>query len=126
MQNITSIAGLKNAIELLEVEQTVKSQLLKEQFYLAYESLKPINLFRNALKEFFGAPLISENLSGTAVGAASGFLLKKIFVGRSGNILRRIIGSVLQFGVTNILAKNSEVIMSIVQSIFQQFVRSKK
>ena len=126
MQNITSIAGLKNAIELLEVEQTVKGQLLKEQFHLAYESLKPINLFRNALKEFFGSPLLGENLSGTAMGAAGGFLIKKIFVGRSGNIFRKLIGSVLQFGITNILAKNSDILMSFVQSIFQQFGRSKR
>lgn len=126
MQNITSMAGLKNAIELLEVEQTVKGQLLKEQFHLTYESLRPINLFRNGLKEFFGAPLISENLSGTAMGAAGGFLLKKLFVGRSGNIFRKLIGSVLQFGITNIFAKNSDIITSFVQSIFQQFVRNKK
>ena len=46
MQNITSTAGLKNAIQLLEAEQAVKGQLLKEQFYITYESLKPVNLLK--------------------------------------------------------------------------------
>jgi len=39
MENITSAAGLKNAIQLLEAEQADKGQLLKAQFYLTYESL---------------------------------------------------------------------------------------
>jgi len=33
MQNITSIAELKDAIQVLEVEQGIKEQLFKEQLY---------------------------------------------------------------------------------------------
>jgi len=36
MQNITSSAELKNAIQLLEVEQAANGLLLKEQFNLIY------------------------------------------------------------------------------------------
>jgi hypothetical protein len=50
MQNITSVNGLKNAIQLLEVEQDLQGQQLKEQFYITYESLRPVNLLRNTLK----------------------------------------------------------------------------
>ena len=65
MQNITSVAGLKNAIQELEIEQNVKGQLLKEQIYLIYESLKPVNLLRNTLKETFSSDYLTENFSGT-------------------------------------------------------------
>jgi hypothetical protein len=48
MQPISNIADLKKAIELLEVEQAANGQLLKEQFYKTYDSLKPANLFRSS------------------------------------------------------------------------------
>jgi hypothetical protein len=126
MQNITSSAGLKDAIKLLEAEQEIKARLLKEQLYLTYESLKPVNLIRHTLKEISSSPYLIDNLSGTAMGLLSGFLSKKIFVGSSGNLIRKLIGSILQFGVTNVVAQNSDVIKSIGQAILQHYFRKKK
>jgi hypothetical protein len=126
MQNITSSAGLKDAIQLLKVEQGIKSQLLKEQLYITYESLKPVNLIRHTLKEISSSPYLIDNISGTAMGLLSGFLSKKMFVGSSGNLIRRVIGSALQFGVTNIVAQNSEVIKSVGQAMLQLFFNKKK
>ena len=48
MQNITSAAELKDAIQLLEAEQSIKGQLLRELLFLTYEGLKPVNLLKNA------------------------------------------------------------------------------
>jgi hypothetical protein len=126
MQNITSTDGLKNAIQLLEVEQGFKGQLLKEELLLAYESLRPVNILRSTLKEISSSPYLIDNISGTAMGLVSGFLSKKIFVGTSGNLIRKLIGSFLQFGVTNVVAKNSDVIKSIGQALIQHFFRKKK
>ena len=126
MQNITSKAGLKDAIQLLEAEQAIKGQLLKDQFYLTYESLKPVNLLMHTLKEISSSPYLIDNISGTAMGLAGGFLSKKIFVGTSGNLIRKLIGSILQFGVTNIVAQNSEIIKSVGQAIFQHFFHKKE
>ncbi len=126
MQNITSKPGLKDAIQLLEAEQAIKGQLLKDQFYLTYESLKPVNLLMHTLKEISSSPYLIDNISGTAMGLAGGFLSKKIFVGTSGNLIRKLIGSILQFGVTNIVAQNSEIIKSIGQAIFQHFFHKKE
>ena len=126
MQNITSTAGLKDAIQLLEVEQGIKGQLLKDELLLAYESLKPVNILRNTLKEISSSPYLIDNISGTAMGLLSGFLSKKIFVGTSGNLIRKLIGSFLQFGVTNVVAQNSEVIKSVGHALIQHFFRKKK
>jgi hypothetical protein len=121
MQNITSSAGLKDAIQLLEVEQKIRGQLLKEQLYVAYESLKPLNLLKHTLKEITSSPYLVDNISGTAMGLVSGFLSKKIFVGASGNLIRKLIGSVLQFGITNVVAQNSGVIKTVSQTLFHHF-----
>ena len=126
MQNITSIAKLKDAIQLLEADQALKGLLLKDQFYLTYESLKPVNLIMHTLKEISSSPYLINDISGTAMGLAGGFLSKKIFVGTSGNLIRKLIGSILQFGVTNVVAKNSDIIKSLGHAIFQHFFHKKE
>jgi|SRR5664280_46060 hypothetical protein len=125
MQTITSSAGLKDAIQLLEVEQAIKGQLLKEQFYTTYESLKPVNIIKHTLKEISSSPYLLDNIPGTAMGLLSGFLSKKIFVGASGNLIRKLLGSILQLGVTNVVAHNSDIIKSVGQAVLQHFFRKK-
>ena len=86
MENITSKNSLKNAIQLLEVEQAIQGQLLKEQFYLTCESLKPVNLIKSTLKDIVLSPNLIDRILGNAIGLATGYLSKKIFIGTSGNI----------------------------------------
>ena len=126
MQEITSTIGLKDAIQLLESEQAVKKQLLKEQFYITYESLKPISLLRSVINEISSSPYLIDNISGSAIGLASGYLTKKIFVGSSGNLIRKLLGSILQFGVSNVVAQHSDTIKLIGQAVFQHFLNKKE
>jgi hypothetical protein len=125
MQNITSVVELKNAIGLLEVERDTRGELLKEQFYHAYESLKPVNLLKNTLHDISSSPFLIDNILSTAMGIASGFLTNKIFVGKSGNVVRNLLGSILQFGVTNVVAQHPDSIKSLGEVIMQFFLRKK-
>ena len=125
MQNKTSIAGLKNAIQLLEAEQAANGQLLKEQFYITVRSFKPANFLRNTLGNLTSSPYLIENILGTSIGLASGFLTKRIVVSTSGNILRKLLGSVLQFGVTNVVARHPGTIKSFGRFVLRHFLRKK-
>ena len=127
MQNITSAIELKNAIQLLEVEQAIDEQLLKEQFYITYQSLKPINLLRNTIYEITNSTDLKDSLLGTAAGLVTGYVSRKIaMIGASGNLLRGLLGSVLQLGVTNVVSQNPDTIKSIGQYIFQHILRKKR
>ena len=126
MKNTSSYTRLQDAIELLEDEQAFKRELLKEQIKITYESLKPLNLIRNALKDISSLPNLSENALGSAVGLASGYLSKKIFIGASGNVIRKLIGLVLQFGITNVVSQHPEAIRSFGQFILEHFFRRKE
>jgi hypothetical protein len=125
MPNISSTAELKSAIELLEVDHAIKGQLLKEQFYVTYESLKPINVLRRTLKELTSSQYLVNNIPGAIMGLVSGYLSKKLITGGSGNIFRKLLGSILQFGVTNAVAKNSEVIKSTGLTLLQRYLQKK-
>ena len=126
MANITTIEGLKEAIQLLEDEQAIKKQLLREQFQLTYEGLKPINLFKNTLNDIALSPNLFDNILSAVVGLASGYVSKKIYIGTSGNIIRKLLGSLVQFGVTNVVANHPDAIKSFGQFILQRFLRKKE
>ena len=126
MQNINSITGLKNAIQSLEAEQLFKEQLLKEQFYIVCENLKPVNLIKSTLKDVASSPYLIENILSTGLGLATGYITKKIVVRKSENTFRKLIGSVLQFGVTNLVAQHPDAIKSIGQFIIQHITRKKE
>jgi len=123
MQKITSSAKLKSAIQLLELEQAVNGQQLKEQLYFTKKSFMPFNLLKNSLGNTALSPSLIDNMIGTVVGLATGYLTKKIFIGTSGNILRKLFGSVLQFGVTNIIALHPDAIKSFGRFILQFVIR---
>jgi hypothetical protein len=125
MQSINSREELRNAIELLEADHALKTLLLKEQFFLTYESLKPINVLKRTLKDITSSQYLVDDVPGTIMGLASGYLSKKIVTGRSANLFRNLIGSLLQFGVTNVVAKNSDVIKSVGMAIIEHFLHKK-
>jgi hypothetical protein len=126
MQNITSIADLKNTIQLSEAEKTLRMKLLKEQFYLTWDVFKPVNLIAGTLNDIAKSPFLVENVIGTAMGLATGYLSKVLIVGASGNKIRRLIGTLMQFGITNFVAQNSDSIKSFGRSVFQHFFRKKE
>ncbi|MBW6500024.1 MAG: hypothetical protein K0B05_01415 [Bacteroidales bacterium] len=125
MENITSVADIKNAIQILEEEQTVRGEQLKEQLHLTFESLKPVNLIKSTIKDISSSPYLIDNILGTATGLASGYLSRKIIVGASGNILRKLFGVVLQLGVTNLVARHPDEVKSLSHLLFQRIFRKK-
>jgi hypothetical protein len=126
MLNITSSVELKSAIQLLKVEQGIKAQKLKDQLYLTLDSIKPVNLLKNALHDISTSPNLVDNILGTAMGIASGVLTNRIFVGASGSLIRKLLGSIMQFGVSNVVAQHPDTIKSYGQMILQYFLRRRE
>jgi hypothetical protein len=126
MQTITNTSQLKEAIQVLEADQVFNRELLKDQFYITYESFKPANLIKNALKDIASSPNLINNALGAAIGMGTGFLSKKIVVGGSGNVFRKILGSIIQMGVSNAVSQHPDALISLGQMIFQHFFRKNK
>jgi hypothetical protein len=126
MQNINNSVRLKEAIEILEVEQVFKGVALKEQFRHTFESLKPANLILGAFKDIASSPNVIDNILGTSVGLVTGFLSKKIFIGTSGNLFRKLLGSFMQFGVSNFVSNHPDAIKTFGQFIMGQVLRKKR
>jgi hypothetical protein len=123
---LTASESLRNAIQLLEIEQASKEKLLKEQFIATCESLMPVNILRNTFKDIVYSPNIIDNILGTATGLITGYLSKKIFIGASANLFKKVIGSLLQLSVTSAVAQHPEGIKSIGHSILHYIQRKKE
>ena len=125
MENINSVDELKNAIQILQVEQADKLQRLKEQSLLSIEIIKPMNLLKSAVKDIVSGPHLLDNMVDTGVGLATGFLTKKIFIGSSVNIIRKLLGGVLQLGITSMATQNSDFIRSFSRFVFHRIFAKK-
>ena len=113
MKKINSAIALREAILQLEIRHAEEGRLLKKQFHLVYESVKPINLIKSTFKEAIASSTVKENILNTSVGLVSGYLSKLLFVNVSHNPLRKFLGFALQFGITDVVAIYPHMIKSI-------------
>jgi len=125
MDSITSTTGLKDAIQLLEAEQTAASQLLKEQFAITYKSFKSVNFLVGLFNKITKSPNLTRNILGTTMGLATGYLSKKLVVGASVNIFRKLLGAALQLGVTSIVARHPDAPKTFGRFVLQYFLHRK-
>ncbi len=125
MDKITNVQELNSAILKLENKQAAEGVLLKEQFNLTYESLKPINLVKTTLKELVTAPDLKEDLLKTSISIASGYFSKKLAIGSSDNPFKQLLGSFLQMGVTNLVSNNADGIKSKFSDILNMIFTKK-
>jgi len=113
---------LRAAIINLEKRQSKEGLLLKEQFSVTYESLKPFNVLRKAIVDIFTPVELKQGLLETSAGILSGYLSKILVVRNSKNPFLRLAGIFVQYGVTNVITKNSESLMRIVSSFIEKLI----
>ncbi len=104
---------LRDAILVLENRKAEEGKILKDQFLLLYESAKPINLIKKTFKDISESRDLKETVINSSVGLATGYVSKKLFVGASHNPLKKLFGTVLMFGITNLISKNAGTIKSV-------------
>jgi hypothetical protein len=110
MTTIISTRALTEEILLLETRQAEQSRILRDQFHLTYESLKPLNLIKSTLKEAGASSELKDNIINTSKGLIAGYLSKIIFEGVSNNPLKKMFGSIIMFGITNLVTRNSDTV----------------
>jgi hypothetical protein len=92
---------------ILELEQVQRQQMaeLKMAAGNIIDSLSPSNMVKNVLKDIAVSPGLRSTAINTAIGIGAGFLGKKLYVGNSKNILKKVAGSAMQFVIANFVRK---------------------
>jgi hypothetical protein len=112
--------SLKESIRLLEMRHIEERKILVEQFKITYESFKLANLIKGTLKDITGSVELKNNLFGTLISVVSGYLTKKVVAGPKSNGFMKILGAMMQFGITTVIAKNAEAIRNFMDNLIDR------
>ena len=118
--------SLNLAIDILQKKKEVEFELLKEQFHVTYESLKPINIIKSTLSDVASSPDIRNNLLNNVIGLTTGYLSKKVLMGSSRNPIKILLGTLFQFAIAKIVSKHTEGIKSTGENILLNILSFKK
>jgi len=109
-----------------ELKYTNDLEQLKYQFHLAYDSIKPINMVKNLFHEVTASPEIKTDLVSNAIGLGTGFLTKTLLLGFSHNPIKKVVGTVFEFAVANLVSKHSDRIKLVGVNLLKHFFQKKQ
>jgi len=105
METINNTYDLDTAIKKLESKRTLIEEDLQDQFHSVIEGLKPTNILKNTLNEVQQSTALKHNLLKVALGLGAGYFSRKLVVGKSAGLVKKVLGTALQFGITQFIAK---------------------
>jgi hypothetical protein len=120
MYTINSAVQLKEAIFEMERRKKEQGRTIKDKFYVIKENLKPANIIRNTFDEVATSPRLRLNLLGAVVGLGAAYFSRKLVVGKSVSIFRKILGSALQLGISAAVASKPGILQNIGQTILKR------
>ena len=118
--------SLQESIIATQKLRGYQQELLKEQFHAACESIKPINLIKSTFRDMTKSPDIKKDVISSAVGLGTGFLSKKLFVGKSHSFVKKGIGTVIEFAIANLVSKNTDGIKAVGSTLLQRILKPSK
>ncbi|MDO8928592.1 MAG: hypothetical protein Q7J86_06440 [Bacteroidota bacterium] len=122
MEKQNAVTKLKESIRILEIRQAEEGQQFNAQLRITYESLKPINLIKNSIKDLADSFEIKNSLFETIFSIVSGYFAQRMIVSSKSNIFKKLLGVLMQFGVNNIVLRNIETIRIFVSNLFEKII----
>ena len=117
--------SLKEAIKALEIKQVENEKQLRLQLLNVYENLKPIKINKNIARDVANTDSLKNDVTNTLASLVSGFISKKIIVGKSENPFLNLIGVGIQLGMTTLVSKNYDIIKSYIVNLIN-LIQEKK
>lgn len=108
LESIANTTDLGTAIKRLERRKAVLEEELKDSFHELAEGLKPRNILKNTIHEVQESTVLKHNLLKVALGLGAGYFSRKLLVNKSAGFVKKALGTALQYGITNFIAKKSD------------------
>ena len=109
LESIANTKDLSTAIKRLEKRKAAMEEDLKDRFHELALDLKPTNILRNTIHEVQESTELKHNLLRVALGLGAGYFSRKLVINKSAGFVKKALGTALQYGITNFVAKNDEV-----------------
>lgn len=108
LEVIANTTDLTTAIKRLERRRFIMEEDLKDHFHVLLNDLKPANILKNTLQEVQESTSLKHNLLKVAIGLGAGYFSRKMVIGKSAGFVKKALGTALQYGITNFIAKKKE------------------
>jgi len=108
LEVIANTTDLSTAIKRLERRKFIMEEDLKDHFHVLLDDLKPANILKNTLQEVQESTSLKHNLLKVAIGLGAGYFSRKMVIGKSAGFVKKALGTALQYGITNFIAKKKE------------------
>lgn len=108
LEVIASTSDLTTAIKRLERRKILQEEQLRDDMHTILESLKPTNILRHTLNEVRESTPLRNNLFKVALGLGAGYFSRKMVIGKSAGIVKKALGTALQYSITQFVAKKSD------------------
>lgn len=121
--SITNSIELEAAIVELEKRQVVQKSILKSQWNDTKESLKPLNILKDAAHRIVdpGSPL--GMVLKAAGGISMGFLTQKLLLGKTSSLPAKILGTALNLTTTGTVYSNAEKLKAYGLAIYHNLIK---
>ena len=113
MQSITSVDGLHEAIVALESRRREQELELTIQLGLFYDSLRPVNIIKNTVRDLAGSSQVRQKVLTAAVGMASGYISRKLFFPLNTGPVKKIFGAALQLGIAGLVTGKGDAMKTV-------------
>jgi hypothetical protein len=108
LEKIANTTDLDIAIRRLESRRLLQEESLKVKSHELLISLKPSNILKHTLSEVRESTPLQHNLFKVALGLGAGYLSRKMVVGKSAGLLKKALGTAVQYGITHFVAKKDD------------------
>ena len=108
LEKIANTTDLQTAIQRLDRRRHLQEQELSTHFHELMVSLKPANILKSTLHEVQESTPLKHNLLKIAIGLGAGYFSRKLIVTESAGLLKKALGTVVQYGITNFIARRPE------------------
>ena len=105
LQMIANTSDLDTAIKRLERKRRLQEEEMREHFHIILENLKPTNILKHTLHEVQESTPLKHNLFKVALGLGAGYFSRKLVIGKSAGVVKKALGTALQYGITQFVAK---------------------
>jgi hypothetical protein len=102
---IKNSAALTAVIKELEDKRAKERQGIEENFHSITESLRPLQLIKRAYNKLQLPAGLAGNVVKVIAAVGIGFVSKKLLLGKSSGLIKKIGGLLIELGVADLLTK---------------------
>lgn len=121
--NISNKIELQAAIIELEKRRLLQESDMKEHFQAVKKSLSPLTMIKNGIRNLAETPDIKEGVLKTLTGLGVGILSKKLFIGSSPTMIKKLLSGVFELAVAKTTISNADKVKAYGISLYNNLFK---